>query len=79
MLLDPQALINWSLAEIAEGRPLVVLSTTQLALARGAGGDDDTYIPGNARERVYMRLKTTVKETDINIKADYDFDEGVNK
>jgi hypothetical protein len=75
MLPMAQELIDLSLIEIANGRPPVILSTTQLAMARGAGGDDDTYIPGTARERTYMRSKTTVKDTDFD---DRDLDEGVS-
>jgi hypothetical protein len=63
------------MAAIAEGRPPVVLSTTQLALARGAGGDNDSYIPGTVRERAYMRLKTTVKDTNTD---DRELDGGIN-
>jgi hypothetical protein len=54
MLPEAQALINRSLAQIAEGRAPIVLLTTQLALARGAGGDDNSYIPGTAQERAYI-------------------------
>jgi hypothetical protein len=77
MLPEAQALINRSLAQIAEGRAPIILSTTQLALARGAGGDNNSYILGTAQERAYIRLKTTIKETNIDIE-DYDFNEGIS-
>lgn len=67
---EGQALIDLSLGEIAEGRPAVTLSTTQLALARGAGGDNDAYNPGTVRERAYMRSRTTLKESEVDIAVD---------
>ena len=73
--IEAQELIDLSMAAIAEGRPPVILSTTQLALARRAGGDNDSYIPGTARERAYMRSKTTVK--DINT-DDRELDGGIS-
>jgi len=75
MLLEAQELIDRSMAEIANRRPPIILSTTQLALARGVGDDDDSYIAETAQERTYMRSKTTVKETDFN---DRDLDKGIS-
>jgi hypothetical protein len=65
ILPEAQALLDASLTEIALGNPPVNLSTTQVALARGAGGGRDSYIPGTVRERAYMRSKSTIAEKDL--------------
>lgn len=55
--------------DVTEENTIVVEgSTTQAALLRGAGRDDD-YIPGTVRERAYMRSKTTITEKDIEDKT----------
>ena len=38
------------------------LSTTQVALARGAGREQDLYVPGTVRERAYIRAKSTIHD-----------------
>jgi hypothetical protein len=43
-----------------------MLLTTQVALARSAGGDSDVYVAGTMKERAYMRSKTTITEKDIS-------------
>ena len=68
LLPEAQQLLDLSLAEIAAGRPPTTLSTTQLALARGASGDDG-YVPGTETERAYMRSKATITEADIRNKT----------
>ena len=65
LLPEAQQLLDESLAEIATGRPPITLSTTQVALARGAGGGSDVYVAGTVKERAYMRSKTTIAEKDI--------------
>jgi hypothetical protein len=65
ILPGAQELVDVSLAEITAGRPPLTLSTTQVALGRGAGSARDTYIPGTVRERAYMRAKSTVVERDM--------------
>lgn len=65
ILPEAQQLLNTSLTEIAAGNPPVNLSTTQVALARGAGTGRDSYVPGTVRERAYMRSKSTIAEKDM--------------
>jgi hypothetical protein len=60
-----QQLLDTSLTEIAAGNPPLSLSTTQVALARGAGTRRDSYVPGTVRERAYMRSKSTIIEKDM--------------
>jgi hypothetical protein len=65
ILPEAQELLDVSLAGIAAGKPPLTLSTTQVALARGAGSGRDTYVPGTVRERAYMRSKSTIAEKDM--------------
>jgi hypothetical protein len=65
ILPEAQELVDVSLAGIAAGRPALALSTTQVAIARGAGSRRDTYIPGTVRERAYMRARSTIAEQDM--------------
>jgi hypothetical protein len=65
ILPEAQELLDVSLAEIASGKPPLTLSTTQVALARGAGTRRDSYVPGTVRERAYMRSKSTIAEKDM--------------
>jgi hypothetical protein len=41
--------------DVGTDEELGALSSTELALRRGAGGEEDLYDPGTLRERVYMR------------------------
>lgn len=66
ILPEAQQLLDASLNEIAYGNPPLELSTTQVALARGAGRSGrDSYIPGTVMERAYMRAKSTIAEKDM--------------
>lgn len=65
ILPEAQELLDTSLTIIAAGNPPLNLSTTQVALARGAGGGRDAYVPGTIRERAYMRSKSTITEKDM--------------
>jgi hypothetical protein len=65
ILPEAQELLSISLAGIALGNPPLALSTTQVAMARGAGSGRDSYVPGTVRERAYMRSKTIITEHDM--------------
>jgi hypothetical protein len=60
---------------IAAGKGPTGFTTTELALARGAGSNHDTYIPGTVRERAYMRAATTLKEHEFDALREGDDDE----
>lgn len=47
---------------LADGNGPISVSSTELALARGAGGDNDPYVPGILRERAYLMAGSTLSE-----------------